>query len=60
MSEQIQKAAETLLGQPLYRFSDWPNPEVPDSPGLYAVWEEDEVVWVGSTVVLFEVGSKGM
>ena len=59
MSEQTQKAAETLLGQPLYRFSDWPNPEVPDSPGLYAVWEEDEVEWVVPPVVLLEVGSKG-
>ena len=48
MSEPIQKAAETLLGEPLYMFSDWPNPEVPDSPGLYAVWEKDELVWVGA------------
>ncbi len=48
MSEQIQKVAETLLGEPLYRFSDWPNPEVPDSPGFYAGWEKDELVWVGS------------
>ena len=48
MSEQIQKAAEILLREPLYHFSDWPNPEVPDSPGLYAVWEQDELVWVGA------------
>jgi len=60
MSEQIPKAAETLLGEPLYQFSDWPNPAVPDSSGLYAVWEKGELVWVGPPVVLFEVGSKGM
>lgn len=48
MSEQIHKAAETLLGQPLYRFSDWPNSEVPDAPGFYGVWEKDELVWVGT------------
>ncbi|MBT3569283.1 MAG: hypothetical protein HN494_10595 [Opitutae bacterium] len=47
------------MRQPLCRFSDWPNPEVPDSPGLYAVWEEGEVEWVVPPVVLFEVGSKG-
>ena len=47
MSEQILKDAEILSGEPLYQFSDWPNSEVPDSSGVYAVWEKDELVWVG-------------
>jgi len=59
MSEQILKDAEILSGEPLYQFSDWPNSEVPDSSGVYAVWEEDEVEWVVPPVVLLEVGSKG-
>jgi hypothetical protein len=49
MSEEIQKAVDTLLGEPLFLFSDWPNSEVPDSLGFYVVWEKDELVWVGAS-----------
>ena len=42
------KAAEKLFAEPLYRYADWPNPKVPVSPGAYAVWENEELVWVGS------------
>ena len=42
------KAAEKLLAEPLYPYADWPNPKVPVSPGVYAVWEIEELVWVGS------------
>ena len=42
------KAAKELLSAPLYRYADWPNPKVPVSPGAFAVWEDEELVWVGS------------
>ena len=48
MSSQLINAANNLFGAQLHRYSHWPNPKVPDSPGVYAVWEEQELVWVGS------------
>jgi hypothetical protein len=57
MSEQIQKVAETLLGEPLYRFSDWPNPEVLDS---MPYGKRMSLSGREPPVVLSEVASKGM
>jgi hypothetical protein len=38
----------TLRSGPLYRFADWPNPEVPNwRAGVYAVWEESTFLYVG-------------
>ena len=48
MSSQLTTSAKTLFVSELHRYSDWPNPKVPVSPGVYAVWEKDELVWVGS------------
>lgn len=44
----LGKFARGLLESPLYRYSDWPNSTVPNDSGAYAVWQEDELVWVGS------------
>ena len=48
MMSQHSKAAEELLASPLHQYSNWPNAKVPNRPGVYAVWENDELVWVGS------------
>ncbi len=33
---------------PLYRFADWPNPEVPNGRiGVYTVWRGDQLIYVG-------------
>jgi hypothetical protein len=48
MSEQAIKTAEKLFTEPLHLYANWPNPAVPISSGVYAVWEKDELVWVGS------------
>ena len=33
---------------PLYRFADWPNPEVPlVAAGVYTIWEGDWFLYVG-------------
>jgi hypothetical protein len=39
---------EQLARGPLHRFSDWPNPDVPNvAIGLYTVWREEEFLYVG-------------
>ena len=39
---------EPLESGPLYRFADWPNPEVPVvAAGVYTVWDGDTFVYVG-------------
>ena len=48
MISQYSKAAEELFKNPLHQYSDWPDSKVPNSPGVYAVWENEELVWVGS------------
>ena len=48
MSSEQSKAVAQLFAAPLYRYADWPNPKVPVSPGVFAVWENEELVWVGS------------
>ena len=31
-----------------FRFSDWPNPDVPDvSAGVYAIWHDDQLIYCG-------------
>ena len=37
----------TSRAGPLYRFADWPVREVPESPGLYTIWEGDRFLYVG-------------
>ncbi|MGV9380023.1 hypothetical protein ACWDRB_29670 [Nonomuraea sp. NPDC003707] len=33
---------------PLFKFSDWPNEQVPDvSIGVYTVWQEDRLLYAG-------------
>ena len=44
----IEKNAEDLFSGSLHKYSDWPNPDVPPKSGVYAVWQEEELVWVGS------------
>ena len=48
MSAQLLNDVQDLFGAQLYRYADWPNAKVPTSPGVYAVWEQEELVWVGS------------
>ena len=48
MTSQLSKFAEALFAAPLYQYSDWPNSKVPNGPGVYAVWFDEELVWVGS------------
>ena len=44
----IDKSVEDLFSGSLHKYSDWPNPDVPPRSGVYAVWQEEELVWVGS------------
>ena len=44
----LGKSAEALFSCQLYKYTNWPNPKVPPKPGVYAVWQEEELVWVGS------------
>ena len=48
MASNLIKYAESLLASRLSDYSDWPNASVPNGPGVYAVWMEEELVWVGS------------
>ena len=33
---------------PAYRFSDWPNPDVPSvAAGVYTVWRGEQFIYVG-------------
>lgn len=37
-----------LASGPLYRFADWPNPDVPNwRAGVYTVWDAKRLVYVG-------------
>jgi hypothetical protein len=40
-----------LANGPLFRFSDWPNANLPAAgvSGLYAVWRGEEFVYIGMT-----------
>jgi hypothetical protein len=41
-------ALAELRDGPLYRFADWPNPEVPNGRiGVYAVWRGDQLIYAG-------------
>ena len=44
----IATGVEGLLSGSLHNYSDWPNPDVPPKSGVYAVWQGEELVWVGS------------
>jgi hypothetical protein len=45
MSDDLLAA---LGSDPAYRFTDWPNPEVPNwRAGVYTVWDGDLLVYVG-------------
>ena len=45
MSDDLLAALES---RPVYRFADWPNPEVPNwRAGVYTVWDADVLVYVG-------------
>lgn len=48
MSSSSTLALAELRDGPLYRFADWPNPEIPNGRiGVYAVWGGDELIYVG-------------
>ena len=48
MSSSSALALAELRDGPLYRFADWPNPEVPNGRiGVYTVWGGDELIYVG-------------
>ena len=48
MSSSSTLALAELRDGPLYRFADWPNPEVPNGRiGVYTVWGGDELIYVG-------------
>jgi hypothetical protein len=48
MSSSSNLALAELRDGPLYRFADWPNPEVPNGRiGVYTVWGGDELIYVG-------------
>jgi len=37
-----------LQAEPLFRFADWPNDQVPRrAAGVYTVWRQDEFIYVG-------------
>ena len=46
MSSSSTLALAELRDGPLYRFADWPNPEVPNGRiGVYTVWGGDELIY---------------
>jgi hypothetical protein len=48
MSSSSTLALAELRDGPLYRFADWPNPEVSNGRiGVYTVWGGDELIYVG-------------
>jgi hypothetical protein len=48
MSSSSNLALAELRDGPLYRFADWPNPEVPNGRiGVYTVWRGDQLIYVG-------------
>ena len=48
MSSSSTLALAELRDGPLYRFADWPNPEIPNGRiGVYTVWGGDELIYVG-------------
>jgi hypothetical protein len=48
MSSSSTLALAELRDGPLYRFADWPNPEVPNGRiGVYTVWGGGELIYVG-------------
>lgn len=48
MSSSSTLALAELHDGPLYRFADWPNPEIPNGRiGVYTVWGGDELIYVG-------------
>jgi hypothetical protein len=48
MSSSSTLALAELRDGPLYRFADWPNPQVPNGRiGVYTVWDGDELIYVG-------------
>ncbi len=45
MTEAVLTA---LFSGALYRFADWPNPEVPNwRAGVYTVWDGPTLIYVG-------------
>jgi hypothetical protein len=45
MSDELLAA---LGSGPAYRFTDWPNPEVPNwRAGVYTVWDGELLIYVG-------------
>jgi hypothetical protein len=41
-------ALAELRDGPLYRFADWPSPEVPNGRiGVYTVWRGDQLIYAG-------------
>ena len=44
----LGESTEALFSGQLHKYANWPNPKVPPKPGVYAVWQEEELVWVGS------------
>ena len=48
MGFSLNKAVNDLFAARLNMYSDWPNSKVPEKSGVYAVWQKDELVWVGS------------
>lgn len=47
-SVAVTRRARSLETGPLYRFRDWPCPELPEvAAGVYTVWEDDRLLFVG-------------
>jgi len=40
-------AVEQISSGHLFRFADWPVQDVPESPGLYTIWEGDLFLYIG-------------
>ena len=48
MTSAEDQALQALTSGPLYRFADWPNPEVPNlRAGVYTVWDGPTFLYVG-------------
>ena len=45
---ELQEYLRELEREPIYRFADWPNPEVPHaSAGAYTVWKGGDCLYAG-------------
>jgi len=47
MTREVLSALEEIARGPLFRFADWPVGAVPQTPGIYTIWQDARFLYVG-------------